>query len=86
MRNVFFLFLSLLSITTFAQDSIFHWSVTSKRLGNNQYEILFTTNGNETWRLYAPNQLLSDVPTTELQFNDSAIQVNGSFKQTGNAN
>src|SRR3712207_1691162 len=84
MRIVVFLFLSFLSIATFAQDSVFHWSVTSKRLGNNQYEILFATNGNASWQLYAPNQLLSDVPTTELQFNDSAIQLSGPFKETGN--
>ena len=68
----------------FAQDSVFHWNVTSKSTGKNEYEIIFSTKGNTKWQLYAPNQKLSDVATTELQFNDSAITHNATFGLSGN--
>lgn len=69
-----------------AQDSIYRWSVTSKKIADNQYELSFSTQGNSQWQLYAPNQVLFDVPTTELQFADSSIQLNANFKQSGAAN
>jgi thiol:disulfide interchange protein len=77
--------LFLFSFFSFAQDSIYQWTVSSKKISASQYEIIFSTQGNSTWQLYAPNQNLSDVPTTEIQFTDSAIRLNGSFKESGAA-
>lgn len=75
----------LLIISTafsFAQDTVFHWNVSSRKISANQYEIIFSTPGNNKWQLYAPNQNISDVATTEIQF-DTAIQFNNSFKDSG---
>ena len=72
-------------ITAFGQDRTapFQWKVTSKKVSDHQYELRFTTAGASGWQLYAPDQVLSDVPTTELQFSDSAIQKNNAFKDSG---
>jgi thiol:disulfide interchange protein len=69
-----------------AQDStLFNWTVTSKKVGTNQYELQFTTQGASGWQLYAPNQVLSEVATAELQFPDSSLQKTGLFIDTGSA-
>lgn len=69
-----------------AQDSIppFQWKVTSKKIADGKYEIIFSTPGNKSWQLYAP-QTVSDVPTTELQFSDSSIQTTNTLKDSGTA-
>src|SRR5688572_10137638 len=84
MKNFILLFPFLfLSLFTYSQDSLFQWKVNSQKVGNNKYELIFTTEGNHQWQLYAPNQRLFDVPTTELQFADSSIQLNGPVKEVG---
>jgi thiol:disulfide interchange protein DsbD len=84
MKNLIYLLSFLfLSSTSFSQDSIFQWKVSSQKISNNQYELIFSTQGNDQWQLYSPGQKLFDVTTTELQFADSAIQTAGSFKETG---
>ena len=70
------------SFSSFSQDTAFQWKVSSRKISSNQYEILFSTQGNGKWQLYAPNQSISDVPTTEIQF-DSAIQFNNQFSDSG---
>jgi thiol:disulfide interchange protein DsbD len=77
--------LLLSSFFSQAQDSIqpFQWQVSSKKISSNQYEIIFSTQGNKGWQLYAPNQSFSDVPTTELQFSDSAIQASKTVNDSG---
>lgn len=64
---------------------VFQWNVTSKKISGNQYELEFSTTGANGWQLYAPNQSLSDIATTELSFSDSAIQLNGAFADSGTA-
>jgi thiol:disulfide interchange protein DsbD len=68
-----------------AQDTtvIFDWKVTSKKVSDKIYELQFITKGADGWQLYAPNQLLSDVPTTEFLFVDSAIQISGKAQDSG---
>ena len=69
-----------------AQDSsAFQWTISSKKISDKQYEIVFSTQGNSQWQLYAPNQMLADVPTTEVQFPDSSIRVEKNIKDSGNA-
>ena len=80
---IFFLVFGCLSGNTQDAGSPFQWNVTSKKISSNQYEIIFSSQGNKTWQLYAPNQVLSDVPTTELQFTDSAITSSKSIKASG---
>jgi cytochrome c biogenesis protein CcdA/thioredoxin-related protein len=68
-----------------AQDSIqpINWKVTSKKVSANKYELIFITEGNKSWDLYAPDQLLSGVPTTEVQLSDSSIQMSNIFTDSG---
>jgi thiol:disulfide interchange protein len=88
-----FIFFILAGVLTHAQDSIqpFKWTVSSKKISANQYQLIFSTTGNKGWDLYAPDQLLSEVPTTELQLSDSSIIItngyadSGSFKKSNSA-
>jgi thiol:disulfide interchange protein DsbD len=84
-RHCFLFFLLIVSATLIAQDSgsVFKWNVTSKKIADKTYELQFSTNGAGTWQLYAPNQLLSDVPTTEFVFADSSVQLSGIAKDSG---
>ena len=70
-----FIFFILAGVLTHAQDSIqpFKWTVSSKKISANQYQLIFSTTGNKGWDLKAPDQLLSEVPTTEMQLSDSSI-------------
>ena len=81
-----FLFLLLVFFTgILAQDtaSVFKWEIKSKKISETEYELLFSTSGAIGWQLYAPNQLLSDVPTTEFVFPDSSIVVSRAAKDSG---
>jgi thiol:disulfide interchange protein DsbD len=65
-----------------AQDStgaVKDWKIESKKIGDGKYELTFTGNVFGNWQVYAPNQVLLDVKTTELQFADSNIVHDGDF-------
>ena len=67
----------------FAQDSlgaIRDWKTESKKLEEGKYELTFTGTITGNWQVYAPNQTLLEVKTTELKFADSGIQQQGDFK------
>jgi cytochrome c biogenesis protein CcdA/thioredoxin-related protein len=68
-----------------AQNSVqvFKWTVSSKKLAGNSYQLIFSTQGNGEWNLYAPNQDLSGVPSAAITLNDSAFHLVGEMKQTG---
>ena len=71
-----FLLCIFLSVITIAQDSTSRahsWKVESKKTGEGKYELIFSTPVAADWKIYAPNQVLLDVNTTELNFADSAI-------------
>lgn len=87
MPRQFTLFISALlfffsSIPLQAQDStgLKDWSVVSKKIGDNKYELVFKLPSTQGWQLYAPNQVLLDVKTTELSFADSSVMQKGPFK------
>ena len=66
----------------FSQDStgaVPDWKITSKKIGENKYELVFNGAITGNWQVYAPNQTLLDVKTTELQFPDSGIVQVGDF-------
>lgn len=74
------------SLSGFAQDSIGaikDWKVESKKLADGKYELTFSGNITGNWQVYAPNQTLLDIKTTELQFADSAIMQEGDFSIIG---
>ena len=85
LRHCFLFFFLLFFIGALAQDSVsvFKWEVKSKKITDKEYELLFFTNGATGWQLYAPNQSLSDVPTTEFIFPDSTIKTVGAANDSG---
>jgi thiol:disulfide interchange protein len=67
-----------------AQDSTaYKWEVSGKRIQDKVYELTFTTSGNKNWQLYGPNEIISEVPSVEIELSDSSIQVSKPFKETG---
>ena len=64
-------------LAAFGQDPVpqLEWKVTSQKFGDGQYQLLFRTVGAKDWQLYAPNQVLGEVATTEIQLPDSSISV-----------
>ncbi len=65
-----------------AQDSlgaIKDWKVISKKLDEGKYELSFSGTISGGWQLYAPNQVLLEIKTTELKFADSSIVQQGDF-------
>jgi cytochrome c biogenesis protein CcdA/thioredoxin-related protein len=78
-----FLFLFILAgIHSTAQDSanaISGWKVESRKTGEGIYELHFSLPSVAKWQVYAPNQVLLEIKTTELQFSDSSVQQQGAF-------
>ncbi len=73
---------SLLSLASFAQDStvpVHTWKAESKKIGEGKYELIFHAPAVAAWDIYVPNQVLLDVPVTELKFNDSSIRKQPDF-------
>jgi thiol:disulfide interchange protein DsbD len=80
----FFLFL-FFCISSTAQDTgtIYQWQVVGQKVDDKTYDLIFSTRGAKGWQLYAPNQTPGDVPTTELNFADTSIQLLPSFIDSG---
>ncbi|HMT73491.1 MAG TPA: thioredoxin family protein [Chitinophagaceae bacterium] len=77
-----FLLSVLLSANLFSQEEILTlkgWNVVSKKTGSNKYDLTFTVSSFQGWQLYAPNQIIADLKTTELSFADSSIRQEGDF-------
>jgi thiol:disulfide interchange protein len=69
-----------------AQDSTaYKWEVSGKRIQDKVYELTFSTTGNNKWQLYGANESISDVPSVELAFADSAIEIKKPYKESGNS-
>ena len=90
MRLIQSFFLFLLSTTFYfsaqSQDSTaFKWTVSSKKIGDKKYLLQFHVVPLQGWQLYAPDQMISDVPAAELLFADSSIKVSHPFQSSGAA-
>jgi thiol:disulfide interchange protein DsbD len=72
------------TVQLFSQDStaIFPWKISSKKISDGVYELIFSTGPSAQWQLFSSEQKI-DLPTTELQFNDSAIVYDGKFSERG---
>lgn len=71
------------AISGFTQDSVGavnDWKIESKKIEEGKYELTFSGTIKGDWQVYAPNQTLLDVKTTELKFADSNIVQEGDFK------
>jgi cytochrome c biogenesis protein CcdA/thioredoxin-related protein len=74
----------LFAIVGLAQDStLYKWTVSSKKISDKTYELRFKTEGAPGWQLYAPQEVISEVPAAELVFADSSITVQKPFKSEG---
>lgn len=68
------------------QDSTaYKWEVSGKKIQDKVYELTFSTTGNNIWQLYGANESISEVPSVELEFADSSIQIQKPFKESGNS-
>jgi hypothetical protein len=74
-------FIFLLPVLSRAQDTVFipEWRVEAQKKGEGQYLLRFSTVLNDEWQLYAPDQVLLDLPVAVLQFADSAIKTDNKF-------
>lgn len=59
--------------------SPYEWKVSSLKTGEGRYELHFSTKGAAGFQLYAPNQVLFGVKSSEIRFPDSAIVQTGDF-------
>ena len=79
------LLLVFISFQVAAQDStLYRWQVSSKKIDDKTYTVSFHTKGNADWQLYGANEVISEVPSTTLEF-DSSIVVDKTFKDSGEA-
>ena len=80
-----FVLIFLVRLIGYGQDSaqVFKWTVSSKKLANNTYDLIFSTQGNSQWNLYSPNQDLGGVASVTLALNDSAFHLVNEFRQSG---
>ncbi len=70
---------------SFAQDSeggVQGWKVAAKKIGEGKFELQFSTTVKKGWLVYAPGQNLLEGNTTELQFTDSSIVLEGGLVAT----
>ncbi|MBM3922673.1 MAG: DUF255 domain-containing protein [Sphingomonadales bacterium] len=74
-------FLLWLPAISRAQDTVFipEWKAEAQKKGEGQYLLRFSTVLNDEWQLYAPDQVLLDLPVAVLQFADSAIETDNKF-------
>jgi thiol:disulfide interchange protein len=82
-QGFFLVLLFSVSGKLFAQDSVYKWTVSSKKTGDKSYELTFSTPGNNNWQLFAPNQVLNEVAVSELSFLDSTVKAIKPFKESG---
>lgn len=69
-----------------AQDSTaYKWEVSGKRIQDKVYELTFSTTGNNKWQLYGANESIGDVPSVELAFADSSIEIKKPYNEQGNS-
>ena len=76
-----FILILFFCASSFAQDSsaVSEWKITSHKKAEGSYELNFKAAIKKGWMVYAPNQLILDSKTTELRFNDSAINTSSDF-------
>ncbi|RYY60928.1 MAG: thioredoxin family protein [Chitinophagaceae bacterium] len=72
LKTAFLTFLLVVSsVVVFAQDSIFHqWDISSRKAGD-KFELVFKTAATGGFYIYAPGQVLLDVPAVSIIFADS---------------
>lgn len=82
-KSIFALLIAVFaSVVAISQDSVtlvHTWKAETKKIGDKKYELIFTAPAAVDWLIYAPNQTLLDVKTTELQLKDSSVKPEPGF-------
>src|SRR5688572_17141986 len=60
-------------------SAVLNWKTESKKISPNRFELTFTATISNGWQVYAPDQILLEVSTTELKFADSSVIQQGEF-------
>ena len=86
-RIIVFLVFVFVSHDVFSQDSlsIYKWDVSSKKIGEGKYELIFSTTGVPGWQLYSPSQTAPDLTITEIKFGDSTVDQQKNFAESGSS-
>ena len=82
MRKILLVLFLIPGLFVDAQDSlrgVADWEVSATKTGEGKYVLHFKGQVKEGAQVYEPNQLLLDTRTTELQFADSSVRVDGPF-------
>ena len=86
MRSILAALILFFTLPLLGQDSTaFEWKVTSKKISDKKYELIFSTPGKTAWELYAPNQDFDGFKTFEVKFLDSTIKPSAQFVDSGNS-
>lgn len=87
MRKIFLLLLLIACFLNpvLSQEpvAVYKWEVSSKKISDGVYELIFKTNGAANWQLYSPNQEIDGVKMAELVFADSSVIKEGLFIEEG---
>ena len=65
------------------RHTAYQWKTSSNKIDDKTYELVFTSNGNTNWQLFAANQSINEAPAITLEFRDSSIKVVPTFAQKG---
>ncbi len=84
-RLPFFLILIFFFTGAIGQDTAYQWNVTSKKIDDHTFDIIFSSNGNLNWQLYSPNQKIIEDEAVRVEFPDSSIKILYPFSSSGNA-
>ncbi len=80
-RAIFFTIFLYSSFAGSSQDNLYVWTVSSKKITDGKYDLVFSTSGAKGWQLFAPNQVLNEVEMGSVSFNDSSILVDEQFRE-----
>lgn len=73
----------LIPFFSISQNIDYGWKVSSRKIEEGKFELIFSTKGVSGFQLYAPNQIIEDVRMAELVFSDSSILILGNFIESG---
>src|SRR5436190_7247 len=85
LTGFFLLIASLVNTKLIAQDTVskYQWNVSSKKIADKKYELIFSTQGHAGWQVYAPNQEPGGVKAVEMIIKDSSITIEKEFAESG---
>ena len=85
MRVVLFFGLMIFSLSMNAQLEPVNWSVEAEKVGEAEYDIVFTAKIDKGWAVYSPHLESLDGPVpTSFEFENQDLEAIGKVKEAGN--